>query len=216
MFGRLYQWLQFPKSAKKPGSINDVLREQIFKRFDLPGSKSVLGKKLPERRLYTVNSLPRETGPHYTRLGNLLVAANVISAKKHLSGELVRFDAQNEEEVAAMAKPAVNVIDLPELLNCSRTQADQLGQAETLKTIDGHAVRTVGRIGRTIDEFLKGLETDAVVVKTAPPNMEPLAEINGFMRANMAKVVNLILEKKLTHLAKLEGISGLPFHPEEI
>ena len=77
-------------------------------------------------------------------------------------------------------------------------------------------MRTVGRIGRAINEFLKGLETDAVVVKTAPPNMEPLAEINGFMRANMAKVVNLILEKKLTHLAKLEGISGLPFHPEEI
>ena len=126
MFGRLYQWLQFPKSEKKPGSIKDVLREQVFKRFDLAGSKRALAKTLPERRLYTVNSLARETGPHYTTLGNLLVAANVISAKKHLSGELVRFDAQNEEEVAAMAKPAVSVIDLPELLNCSRTQADQL------------------------------------------------------------------------------------------
>ncbi len=90
--------------------------------------------------------------------------------------------------------------------------------------IDGQGAWTVGRLGRAFDrravgEFLKALETDAVVVEVAPPDMKPLAEISRTMHANVVKIVRLILDKKLTRLAKLagvRGISGLLFDPDEI
>ena len=174
-YGRLFEWLADTTPIVDFGPIRPLLRDHVLDHYSVKPGEMLLGEKVYRRRMHSVHSLAVNTRIHRKRLRKALVQLGYIgddtwdAAAHHLM-----VPAVIAEQISKDLKESVALQLLPELLLCSRTQAESIYREGVLDPLlDKDPVTGIGRIAfaqRTIDAFLKLLEDLPVVEAVAPPS----------------------------------------------
>ena len=127
IFGRLYQWLQFNKSAKPRGPIRDVVRGYILHNMAVEPGTRLFGEKVTIRHRHSVASLSKQAGVHPKTLNRALVLTGLMpdGDPDRVNG-LLSVEATLGEELAERVRRSVSVKQMPKWLNCNRLQAEML------------------------------------------------------------------------------------------
>ena len=211
VFGRLYQWLEFPSTKKDPGPIRGLLREHILDTMEVDPEKVLLGERVGVRRRHSVQSLANATGTNQFTVRNFLVAQGMIPEDRG-QALLATVDAAEGERLAAIMKTAVPRYHLPKILNTTRGQAIQLVESDVLPTIL-RSKNGPGRHGAAISQdvverFLADISRHAEVVDMAPAGMLgiPYAAQKALVFAPV--IVRLILDGGLARVCRLADVPG--------
>ncbi len=131
--GLVYRWLQFHRSAKAKGSIEDVVRGFILDTMAVEPGTVLFGQTIRERRRHSVASLAKRTKLHPRTLNRALVTGGVLPEgdPDRVDGFL-SFDAAAGEALADRIFEAVPVAQVPALLGCNRRQAEMLARGGLL------------------------------------------------------------------------------------
>ncbi|WP_164871740.1 TniQ family protein [Solirhodobacter olei] len=162
-YGRLYEWLSDTNPTVDFGAIRQMLRGHILDHFAVKPGEMLLGEKVMRRQMHSVHSLAVNTGIHRKRLRKALVQLGHLNddtwdvASHHLV-----VPAVVAEQISRDLKESVPLQLLPELLFCSRTQAESLYRDGVIEPLlDKDEESGIGRIAfarRTIQAFLKCIE----------------------------------------------------------
>jgi hypothetical protein len=221
VFGRLYQWLEFPSTKKDPGPIRVVLREHILDTMAIDPDKVLLGERVGVRRRHSVQSLAAATGTHQKTVRNFLVIAGLIP-EDPLKAVIASVDAAEGERLAALMKTSVAQNQLPRMLNTTRGQVVRLVESGILLPISRARVVPGGRGAIALDVvqgFLADITRDAKPVQTAPDGTYGIPETTQISRVTATVIVRLLLGRALTRvfqLADVPGYGGLRLDPREV
>lgn len=143
VYGRFYEWLANKTPVVDWGPIRAVLRDTILNTLPIGEGELLLGEKVDRRRLHSVASLIKHTGLHRQRLGKILVHVGLASdtAWDRMSHRLV-FPAQLAEQFCEDLIDAVSLHQLPEIIDCTRTQAESLYHHGVLKPVVDRAAES--------------------------------------------------------------------------
>jgi hypothetical protein len=212
VFGHLYEWLLSKRTTQDPGEIKRIFREHIFETMEVATGEIILGEPLDKRRLHSVESLAKAQGLDARTLRNVLIARNLIPSTASVEGYHL-FDAALGEEVAASVKRGIHVISMPDALNCTRPQFDQLVHERILTPISrgGHVAR--GRTHKAFDgehvaEFLRRLRERAEPAAAKPTGFVPIAKAAEKAKVPCIDIVHLILGGFLENVVRLAGNEG--------
>ena len=222
VFGRLYQWLEFPSTKKDPGPIRRLLREHILGTMAVEPDKVLLGELVGVRRRHSVQSLAAATDTHPKTVRNFLVIAGLIPADP-LMAVIASVDAAEGERLAAMMKTAVAQIHLPQVLNTTRGQVVQLIESGLLPPIsrakDGLGRHRAAVALDVVQRFLADISRNAQMVETAPEGTFGIPETAQISRVTTTNIVRLLLDGGLTRVFQLAddpGYGGLRLDPIEV
>lgn len=222
IFGRLYQWLSFNKSAKDEGPIRDVVREHILDTMEVSPGKVIFGETTLVRRLHNVPSLSKETGLHRKTLTKVLAGRGLIPAAADLQPYAV-FPASEGVRVAEEIKGAITQTALPRVLNTTRGQVVQLLECGLIRVIDpdrGGATRLSSSVAQSeVQRFLSDLGRDATEVAEAPPGFLGIPAAAEKSRETAETIVRLILDRRLSGVVRvsaIEGYAAIHVDPAEI
>lgn len=211
IFGRLYQWLSFNRSAKDEGPIRDVVREHILETMEVSPGAVIFGEKILVRRLHSLPSLAKETGLHRHTVAKLLVRRGLIPHDADLHAHAV-IPAADGLRVAEEMKDAITQSDLPRVLNTTRGQVEQLIDCGLIRVVDpdrAGATRLSSSIAANeVRRFLSDLARDAVEVAEAPLGFLGIPAAAMKSRATTETIVRLILAGRLSGVVRVSGIEG--------
>ncbi|SFR18861.1 TniQ family protein [Poseidonocella sedimentorum] len=223
VLGATYRWLASPKNSKDPGDIRRIMREHIFATIEVAAGTSILGERLPRRRLHSVESLASEAKLDPRTLRNVLAARGLVPIDGKVTGYHV-FDADEGDRVAASIQRSTNVISLPKALNCTRPQAGQLVDEGMLDPIADGRKRVAGRTRKAIDNrdierFLLALRASTRPTDKAVEGMVPISKAAEKARLSCMEIVHLVLGGFLQNVARIgevEGYAAILVDPVEI
>ncbi|MEP0316304.1 TniQ family protein [Hyphomonas sp.] len=223
LFGATYEWLASSGTSKEPGDIKRIMREHIFETMEVATGGQVLGDMLPARRLHSVETLASESGLDARTMRNVLAAKGLIPVEAKISAYHV-FDAQAGRAIAASVQRRTNVSDLPEALNCTRTQVDQLIDEGLLLPISDGPTDAAGRTwkavpNKEIARFLTDLHERARVVDVIASEMVPISKAAEKAKVPCVAIVQLILAgflENITRCNQEEGYAALHVDPLEV
>lgn len=221
VFGRLYQWLEFPSTKKDPGPIRGVLREHILDTMAIDPDKVLLGERVGVRRRHSVQSLAAATGTHQKTVRNFLVISGLIP-EDPLKAVIASVDAAEGERLAALMKTSVAQNQLPRMLNTTRGQVVRLIESGILPPISRARDVPGGRGAvalQVVQSFLTDISRDAKDVPRAPDGMFGIPETAQFSRVTTTVIVQLLLGRALTRvfrLADVPGYGGILLDPDEV
>lgn len=164
IYGRLYEWLAYTTPVVDHGPIRTLLREHVLETLAIDPDEILLGERVMERRLHSVQSLAEQTGLHRKRLRKILVQAGLASEDAwDKAGCRLVFPARVAEDFCRDLPDAVSLHELPEVLVCSRSQAESLYRVGVLKPVVdrdlGQGIRKLAFAQREIRGFLGFLES---------------------------------------------------------
>jgi hypothetical protein len=213
VFGRLFKWLAFGKGTKDPGDIKRIMRAFIIGHFALGSGHKVFGEALAERRLHTATSLASEANLDSRTLRNLLVSHGLVPSDEAENPNFA-FDAEQGRALAAKALRTVTVIKLPELLNASRPQADQIVDERIISPLVDDYLDGPGRTRKALNKaditsLLELLEDCATPVTAISDGFVPIAKAAEKSRRNNGEILHLMLGGFLNRVVRLTGEKGL-------
>lgn len=223
IFGATYEWLSSSRNAKEPGDVRRIMREHIFDTMEIAAGEPILGGRLTERRLHSVESLAAESGLDARTLRNLLAAGKLIPAGEEANGSHV-FDAEAGRRLAASVRRMTHVSSLGKALNCTRPQAEQLLDERLLTPIIDAPASTAGQTRKAVDNLeIKGLigslHRRAYTVRDAPEGMVSVFKAAQKTRVLSSEIAHLVLGGFVTNVARLgnvEGYGSILVDPEEV
>lgn len=212
VFGPFYKWMASNKNRKDVGDIKRIMREHIFETMEIASGEIVLGEKLSERRLHSVESLAAESNLDPRTIRSVLAASGLVPVEEKVSGIHV-FDAETGRKVAASVQRKTHVISLGQVLGCTRPQADQLLDEQLILQISDGAGAAMGRTRKAVDnreitKFLSALYADARPVDSAPAGMVPISKAAEKAKCPSFEIVHLILGGFLENIVRLKEIHG--------
>jgi hypothetical protein len=189
------------------------MRAFIIGHFAVASGHKVFGDALSERRLHTATSLATEANLDSRTLRNLLVSHGLVPSGEADNPNFV-FDAEQGRALAAKALRNVTVIKLPELLNASRSQADQLVDDRFILPLIDDYLDGPGRTRKALNKaditsFLERLEDCATPVTAILDGFVPIAKAAEKSHSNNGEIVHLILGGFLDLVVRLTGEKGL-------
>lgn len=212
VYGVLFDWLQ--QTVKyKPGPIRELVRQHALERLEVEPCGNFLGAPVTERRRYSVASLARDAGLHPSTLRNALVTLGAVPAGSEQDNGRLTINARTATDLAGALQRVVPIARLPELLNTSRAQAQQLVHEGLLPMLQPDPEQRQGRQGCAVDRwevdrFLGRLERDAVPVADFPAGMTGIPPAAERARCPTTEIVRLILAGRLKRIARLERAKG--------
>ncbi|MGP3725819.1 TniQ family protein [Cereibacter sphaeroides] len=212
VYGVLFDWLQ--QTVKyAPGPIRETVRQHALARLEVEPCGNFLGAPVTERQLYSVASLARDAGLHPSTLRNALVTLGAVPAGSDVDNGRLTIDARAATDLAGALQRVVPIARLPELLNTSRAQAQQLVHDGLLPMLQPDPEQRQGRQGCAVDcwevdRFLERLERDAVPVADFPAGMTGIPQAAERARCPTTEIVRLILAGRLKRVARLERAKG--------
>lgn len=126
VFGSLYSWLDDPAKTKPFGPIRDIVREYILDNFAIDPNTTLFGEVVTERRNHNIYSLARHMGWDPKTVHRALVSAGLIQRQPEHQHRHIVLDAGVAEAILTPANATLSSREICELLNCHRTQAEQL------------------------------------------------------------------------------------------
>ncbi|MCZ4368836.1 TniQ family protein [Sulfitobacter dubius] len=223
VLGAPYRWLASPKNKKDPGEIKRIMREHIFAEMEISAGVSILGEKLSERRLHSVESLASESRLDPRTLRNVLAAEGLVPVEKNGVGYHV-FDAVAGRKVASSIQRSTKMKSLPKVLNCTRPQAGQLVDEGMLDPIVDGRRQAAGRTRKAIDDqdiakFLTALRICERPVDKAPEQLVSISKAAEKAKLSCIEIVHLVLGgflKSVMRLGDVEGYAAILVDPAEI
>lgn len=223
VLGAPYRWLASSKNGKDPGDIKRIMREHIFAEIEIGAGVKILGEKLGERRLHSVESLASETRLDPRTLRNVLAAQGLLPVGKNGAGYQV-FDAAAGRKVASSIQRSTTMKSLPKVLNCTRPQAGQLIDEGMLDPIVAGRRQAAGRTRKAIDDraiakFLIALNDCARPVSKAPEQLVSISKAAEKAKLSCIEIVHLVLGgflKSVMRLGGSEGYAAILVDPAEV
>ena len=136
VYGKMYEWLAYGSQALDHGPIVGLLREHILDTIVVEAGEFLLGEPVAGRRLHSVHSLSISTGLHRKRLRKILVQSGLASDDSwDLAAHRLVFDANKAELLCQDIIDSVSLQIVPEIIGCSRTQAESLFREGVIKPV---------------------------------------------------------------------------------
>jgi hypothetical protein len=221
-FGRLYQWLQFPKTRRPRGPIRDVVREFLLDNFSFEPGIDLFGKPVAARRVHTLGTLSMMSGLHRKTLAGAIVLSGLAKDSPDVSLGVRVFDAAAAEDLVHKIKNSVSVLDLPKMLNCNRTQAQQMVRTGMIKRIVDSENSTQVLKAVPVDEaraFLSRLLGRASKVDVPSDGMMDIVTAATVSRWPFMDILDAVLSGTLTKVEVVDPelkFKGVLVHPDEI
>lgn len=221
VFGRLYQWLNFNRSAKDERPIREILREHILDTMAVEPGTRLLGSTVVERKRHTVGSLAKEAKVHPKTLRNALNAMGVLQSGERAAGE--SFPVAEGDRVLRAMREAIPQTHLPAFLNTTRGQVEQLLASGLIPVMGGGndaAARVTTGVARSDAEaFLSRLRQNAREISTPPEGFLPVPQAAEKARVTAADIVRDIIGGRLeraVRLADVPGYGAIQVDPAEV
>lgn len=187
IYGRIYEWLAYASPAVDPGPIRVLLREHILNSIIVEPGNFLLGEPVEGRRLHSIHSLSVRTGLHRKRLRKILVQAGMASDDSwNIAANRLVFPAEEADQLCRGILHGVSLHDVPDVIGCSRSQAENLFQDGVLRP----AIPLDARFGIGKLTFARR------DLKALLQRLEPLPLISE----DCSQVVNLVSATKRTGL----------------
>lgn len=221
-FGRLYQWLQFNKNQRSKGPIREIFREFLLEHFPFKPGADLFGEPVAARRVHTLASLSAHTGLHRNTLKSAIVLSGLAKDSPDISLGVRVFDAAAAEDLVHKIKNSVSVLDLPKMLNCNRTQAQQMVWAGMIKRIVDSENATKVLKAVPVDEaraFLSRLLGQATKVDVPSDGMMDIVTAATVSRWPFMDIIDAVLSGTLTKVEVVDPelkFKGVLVHPDEI
>jgi len=211
-FGTMHTWLTTRSGDSSLEFLRDAIRETMISTRALRRVDKIYGVPVGDRRLQSVHTAAQETGLHPKRLQRVLVKAGVLAQEY----------AQRRAHLAVFASTAETTGILESIKRCipknaavayinsTRTQFDVLQRAgliEPFTKADG-VLKNYGFDTKDLDDFIASL---FAITRDYPSANLPLVPVREAVKrccASVDKIVRLILDKRLTRVSRLPGISG--------
>jgi len=136
VYGRLYEWIAYGSHVVDSGPIRGLLREHILNTIVIEPGEILLAEPVVDRRLHSVHSLSIKTGLHRKRLRKIMVQAGYASADSwDLAAHRLVFDVAKAETLCADIVDGLSLHLVPEVIGCSRSQAECLYREGLLRPV---------------------------------------------------------------------------------
>lgn len=136
VYGKIYELLAYESLALDHGPIVSLVREHILDTIVVEAGEFLLGEPVAGRRLHSVHSLSIATGLHRKRLRKILVQSGLASDDSwDLAAHRLVFDANKAELLCQDIIDSVSLQIVPEIIGCSRTQAESLFREGVIKPV---------------------------------------------------------------------------------
>ncbi len=210
IFGRLYQWLQYNKSAKDRGPIREVVREYLLETMAIEPGTMLFGDAVPSRRRHSVASLARQFGLHYRTLNRAVVLTGLMpEGNADVLDRLLTVDASDGERLAERMRRSLSVTAMPAYLNCCRLQAEALVRHGVVTRIGED--RNNGQFGlnmvavEDLDEFLARFRSAGTGASALTAGMADVVEASRILRWPAIDIIKLVLGGRLERVALLSA-----------
>lgn len=212
-YGRVFEWLSDTTPAVEFGPIRPLLRDHVLDNFSVKPGEMLLGQKVMKRRMHSIHSLSVNTGIHRKRLRKALVQLGYIDEDSwEVAAHHLVVPAEVAEQISKDLKETVPLQLLPELLLCTRTQAESLYRDDVVvPLLDKDEETGIGRIAfarRTIALFLESIEAVPQVERAAAPEYVDLTGAAKKTGRSTGFIVRKILNGSLRGV-RLPGEVGL-------
>ncbi|MEJ6391557.1 TniQ family protein [Gymnodinialimonas ulvae] len=212
-FGMLHSWLSASRLSKDPGPVRDILREVIIERVPFIPGQVLLGKPVADPRLASISSVAKAEGMHSKTLTNVLRVAGLIGGDEDLrAARNVVTDYAKAKDLIDIAKHAVPVTQVPDMLTASRPVVAELIAMEQLVRIKEHGQlkSKLGKAidGRSIHRVRTFIEELGEAVDEAPETHVPLAKSAEKCRVTMRVILEMLFNGYLKSICRFEGHNG--------
>ena len=209
-FGRLYQWLQFNRSKKPRGPIQEAVRDHILGTMHIPAGTKLFGEIVEERRRHSVYSLAKYSGLDARTLNRALVRTGVLLHEDEDEVDpLVSFPAEVGEKLATRINQSLPIIKLPGYLNCNRTQAEMMVKQGLISQIAPQAHKIGGVLTNVatedLDDFLIKFRSGGKPVSFPSPGMTNVIAASEIARQTVTDIVRMVIDRKLSKLEVLDA-----------
>lgn len=222
VFGKLYKWLQYGQHKKSVGPIQEVVREFVLDRMHVAEGTILLGQRVDRSKVHSVASLAAKSGIHPRTINRLVVGAGLIEEGDVglLDARLV-FEAEAGERLAESFLRAIPINQLPEALNCNRTQAEVLAREGVIPLVMNGAggIRTTRIDLDEVEIFLKKLRSYGRVVELPGDGMLDMIDAAQAVRFSVVKIVRMVLRRELKNIELIDAgkrFRSIFVDPEEI
>lgn len=222
-YGRLYEWLAHESEDTAYDPLRDIIQRHFIETMPVGPGDEIFGRPVTVRRLHSVRSASFETGAHPKRLRKLLHAAGLIGdGAPALTDNAVLFDADGAREFLDRVAEAMSLNEAREYLNVPRPQEQHLFQAGYLQPFvmgGTEILKDHAFAKRDLDAFLQRLLAGATPLKPGESDFHPIPAAAQKATCSAVKVVELILDRKLTRVRLHPDVAGflsLMVDPEEV
>jgi len=223
LYGRLYEWLAHEAEDDAYDPLREIIRRHFIETLPVGPGDEIFGQGLTVRRLHSVRSASLETGAHPKRLRKLLHAAGFVRAEAlALSDDRIVFDANEAREFLDRVAGAMSLNDAREYLNVPRPQEQHLLQAGYLQpfAMGGTEILKDHAFAKSdLDAFLRRLVAGATPLEPGQSDFHPIPAAAQRATCSAVKVVELILDRKLTRVRlhpDVPGFLSVMVDPEEV
>lgn len=222
--GRIYQWLQFNKSARDPGPIRDLTRAFILDTMAIGAGTNLFGQVVDARRRHSVASLAKASGLHQTTLNRVLVRSGLVTDRAdNAIDKFGSFDAMAGESLTARIKNSLPTTQVPQFLNCNRNQAEALVKSGILQRIFPDAGKYDGVLANVaiddLNEFLRRFRSRGRHVAAPGEGMLDVIATSEIAREPVIDIVRLVLDGAIGKIETLDaklGFRSVLVDPQEV
>lgn len=222
VLGRLYQWLQFKKTARDVGPIRDVVRDFVLDTFPIPAGTDLFGEPVDRQRVHSAYSLAKVSTLHVKTIARAMVLAGIVDGDPDRPQSHLVFDAEEGEALARRIETGLTGRDLEEHLNCNRVQAQQLVRSGVIpRIIEGEqatgAMKAVARADA--DAFLESFMAQAKMVDVASPGVLNIVAAAEAARWPVLDIVNAVISGLFTCVEIVDPalkFKGVLVDPDEV
>lgn len=222
-YGRLYEWLAHETDDAAYDPLRDIIQRHFIETLPVGPGDEVFGRPVTVRRLHSVRSASFETGAHPKRLRKLLHAAGYIRSEVlALTDDAVVFDANDAREFLDRVAEAMSLNEARDYLNIPRPQEQHLFQAGYLQpfVMGGTEILKDHAFAKShLDAFLERLRAHATPLGPGESDFLPISAAAQRATCSAVKVVELILDRKLTRVRlhpDVPGYLSVMVNPEEV
>jgi hypothetical protein len=219
----LYEWLAHESDDEAYDPLRDIIQRHFIETLPVGPGDEVFGRPVTVRRLHSVRSASFETGAHPKRLRKLLHAAGYIRSEAlSLTDDAIVFDANEAREFLDRVAEAMSLNDAREYLNVPRPQEQHLLKAGYLQPFvmgGTEILKDHAFAKRDLDAFLYRLRADAIPLEPGESDFQPIPAAAQRATCSAVKVVELILDRKLTRVRlhpDVPGYLSVMVDPEEV
>lgn len=223
IYGRLYQWLQFSKNGKPFGPIRDIVQEFVLDNFPIEAGTVLFGATVDRQRIHSAHSLAKLTGEHLKTITRAVVHAGLAEGDPEKPNARMIFDAEEGMALIRRIQDSIPVLQLPDYLNCNRTQAEQLVRAAVIPRLAAGATKVSGVLNNVAredaDVFIARLLAASSHVDVASEGMLDIVRAAEVSRWPVLDIVTGILAGKFARLECIDPglkFKGLLVDPVEV
>ena len=213
IYGHLYKSLAFTRQEAAFEPVRDILHRHIVETMPVGPGDIVLGRVVERRVNHSIVTAARETGRHSKRLRKVLATAGLIRADHaDLPDFAVIFSAEQARPVLADDADSLTFSEVATYLGTGAVQTSLLVDHDFIRPhVDyrgGQNERRGCYARKDLDAFLARLVEGAEPVDAAPKSLFSIPSAAIRARCSGVDVIRLILEKKLTRLARNTSVAG--------